>query len=252
MALCLGAAAIGRAEESAPARERLAQQYAGLRPVAWGTALPGIQRQLPGQQSFVLALTLDACGGGYDAELIAWLREQGIPATLFMTSIWIRQHPEAFRELAADPLFEIAAHGERHKPASVTGRNAYGIRGTGSVAELIQEVDGNAGLIRSLTGRRPAWFRSGTAFYDDVAVRVIRDLGLGIAGYSLSGDDGAQLPARRVEQRLLTARPGAIILCHMNRPASGTRDGLRAALPRLRDKGARFVRLSEAFSTRQD
>jgi peptidoglycan/xylan/chitin deacetylase (PgdA/CDA1 family) len=45
----------------------------------------------------------------------------------------------------------------------------------------------------------------------------------------------------------MTATPGEIILCHMNRPESGVRDGLKAALPRLRDKGARFVRLPEAL-----
>jgi len=175
------------------------------------------------------------------------LREQAVPATLFVTSLWIRKHQDAFLDLAADPLFEIAAHGERHRPASVNGRSAYGIRGTRSAAELVQEVEGNAELIRVLTGHRPKWFRAGTAFYDDAAVRVIRNLGFGIAGFSLSGDDGARLPAKQVERRLLAATPGAIILCHMNHPESGVRDGLKAALPRLRDKGARFVRLSEAM-----
>jgi peptidoglycan/xylan/chitin deacetylase (PgdA/CDA1 family) len=236
------------ASRAAPAADP-APEYARARPSAWGVALAGIQSRLPASKSFALALTLDACDGGYDAELIAWLRNQGIAATLFVTSIWIRRHPDAFRDLAAEPLFEIAAHGERHRPASVTGRGAHGIRGTGSVAELVREVEDNAERIRALTGRRPGWFRSGTTFYDDVAVRVIQNLGLNLAGYSLAGDEGATLSARRVEARLLAAKPGEIILCHMNRPKSGTRDGLKAALPRLRDKGARFVRLSEAFPT---
>jgi peptidoglycan/xylan/chitin deacetylase (PgdA/CDA1 family) len=217
------------------------------RAASWGPALPGIERRLPATESsaLTLALTLDACMGGYDAALIAWLRGQGVPATLFVTSIWIRRHPEAFQELAADPLFEIAAHGERHRPASVTGRGAYGIRGTGSANELIREVEDNATLIQNLTGRRPRWFRAGTAYYDEEAVRVIRKLGFGIAGFSVSGDGGARLPARKVAERLLAVKSGDIILCHMNKPESGAREGLQAALPRLLDRGARFVRLSE-------
>jgi len=242
LALLAAPAGCPAQEPGAKARETRVQNG----PKAWGTALAGIQSRLPAAPSFRLALTLDACGGGYDADMIAWLRGQGIPATLFVTSIWIRKHPDAFQDLAADPLFEIAAHGERHRPASVTGRSAYGAKGTASAAELVQEVEGNVELIRALTGRRPGWFRSGTAFYDDAAVQVIRNMGLNIAGFSLSGDDGARLSAGQVEKRLLTASPGAIILCHMNRPQSGTREGIKAALPRLRDKGARFVRLSEA------
>ena len=208
--------------------------------------MPGVQRKL---DSHGVALTLDACGtrggGGYDADLIAYLRAESIPATLFVTTVWIRQHPDVFRDLASDPLFEIAAHGARHKPASVNGRSAYGIKGTSSVAELIEEVEGNAAYIQHLTGVRPKWFRSGTAFYDDVAIQLIQSLDLRIAGFSISGDGGAKLSAREVERLVLTAKPGDIILCHMNHPESGTREGLKAALPHLRAQGLHFVRLSD-------
>ena len=228
-------------------------RFGALRPQAWGEDLPGIQRSVAPQREddFILALTLDACGSkgeGYDAELVAFLRACAIPATLFVSNAWINKHQAVFRELAADPLFEIAAHGARHRPASVNGRSAYGIRGTRSVADLVEEVEGNAELIHELGTIRPAWFRSGTAFYDDVAVRVIRFLNLRIAGYSIAADEGASLSAAGVEKRLLAAKPGDIILCHMNRPESGTRDGLRAALPQLLEQGARFVRLSEAVA----
>lgn len=36
-----------------------------------------------------IALTLDACGGGFDAELIQFLIQQRIPATLFVTKKWL-------------------------------------------------------------------------------------------------------------------------------------------------------------------
>ena len=237
--------------QSAPARTdtggQLTARFGGQQPRAWGVALPGVQSRLEVEPHvFTLALTLDACGGRgrYDADLIAFLRAEHIPATLFFTNGWIARNPDVFRELAADPLFEVAAHGVRHVPASVTGRSAYGIQGTRSVAELVREVADNVELIRATSGTRPVWFRSGTAFYDDVAVRVIQALGLRIAGYSLSGDDGARLSAKDVEKHVLAAKSGDIILCHMNHPESGTREGLKAALPQLLRKGAHFVRLS--------
>ena len=193
----------------------------------------------------VVALTLDACSGAYDAELIAFLRAQKIPATLFVAGPWLRHNPEIFKDLAADPLFEIAAHGNAHKPCSVNGREVYGIKGTASMAALVKEVEGNARDLRRAGAPRPRWFRSATAFYDDVAVAVIHDLGMNIAGYSIAVDEGATLPADRVRAKTLAAKNGDILLAHMNHPDSGTRKGLMEALPRLREKGFIFVRLSD-------
>jgi hypothetical protein len=47
---------------------------------------------------------------------------------------------------------------------------------------------------------------------------------------------------------MLSSKPGSIILAHMNRPDSGTAEGIAAALPKLRRRGFRFVHLSEYLS----
>ena len=110
----------------------------------------------------VVALTLDACGGrtgsGYDAELIKTLRRKRVPATLFVNARWIEANPGTFQRLAADPLFEIANHGTAHRPLSVNGRSAYGIAGTSSVADVVEEVAVNQQLITKLAGTAPAFF----------------------------------------------------------------------------------------------
>ena len=197
----------------------------------------------------VVALTLDACGGrtgsGYDAKLIENLRRERVPATLFVNARWIERNPRKFRQLAADPLFEIANHGTEHRPLSVTGRSVYGISGTGSVADVIDEVAVNQRLINQLSGTEPAFFRSGTAYYDDVAVRVVNDLGLQVINFDVLGDAGGTYSAGQVADAILRSKPGAIILAHMNRPDSGTAEGIQAALPKLSRRGFRFVHLSE-------
>lgn len=262
LALFIVGSGIARADE-APARPDLPELASALQnrwrshlPKLWGEHLPGVVSSLPARppatgvpanSGLVVALTLDACGGHYDAELIAFLRRERIPATIFVTDLWIRANPGQLQKLACDPLFEIGAHGSRHKPCSVNGKEAYGIKGTASIHELVEEVEKNARNIESQTGRRPAWFRSGTAFYDDTAVSVIRELGFQIAGYSLNGDQGATLPAAKVAKTVAAAKGGDIIVCHMNRPQSGTRQGLMEALPRLKAKGAHFLTLSKAL-----
>ena len=229
-------------------RKALIRRYSGKQPSAWGEAVPGVVSRLPTKDR-VVALTLDACGGhagsGYDAELIETLRRERVPATLFVNARWIEANPRRFQRLAADPLFEIANHGTEHRPLSVTGRSAYGIAGTTGVAGVINEVAANQRLITKIIGATPAFFRSGTAYYDDVAVRVVADLGLRVVNFDVLGDAGATYSAAQVADAMLKSKPGSIILAHMNRPNGGTAEGIAAALPRVRRRGFRFVRLSE-------
>ena len=191
-------------------------------------------------------LTLDACGGKADTRIIALLREHRVPAAIFVTNKWLRGNAVLAAELAGDPLFTLEAHGTRHKPASVNGRAAYGITGTASIADLVSEVEENARAIAKTAGRRPLWYRSGTAFYDEVALEVIHELGLSVAGYSISADAGATLPGKAVARNMLAAKDGDILLCHMNHPESGTYEGLRQAIPKMLEDGVRFVALPAA------
>lgn len=41
------------------------------------------------------------------------------------------------------------------------------------------------------------------------------------------------------------AKPGSIIIAHMNQPSHDTAEGLAVALPKLRDKGLQFAKASE-------
>ena len=228
----------------------LAVRYKGRSPTRRGAAMPGISSHLaplattPTNLGYpVMALTLDACDGTADMRIVELVRRLRVPVTLFITNRWLNRNKAMAADLAKDPLFSFAAHGARHRPAFVDGRSAFGIKGTADIPELVEEVETNARAIAALTGKRPAWFRSGTAHYDDLAVAVIHALELDIAGYTISADAGATLPAAEVARRTLAAGHGAIILAHINHPESGTAEGLAKALPVMIQAGVRFVHL---------
>ena len=238
------------ADEGEPASEldrEVDPELLEAEPTEWGEAVTGVGSRLA--DTSVIALTLDACGGpngsGYDAALIEHLRDHEVPATLFMNARWVETNPSVFDELADDPLFEIANHGTEHRPLSVDGRSVYGISGTASAEAVIDEVVDCQELLLRRTGRSPRFFRSGTAYYDDVAVRIVQALGLEVAGYSVLGDAGATFSASQVRDALLGAAPGSIVLLHMNHPGSGTADGVAAALTTLRDRGVTFTTLGD-------
>jgi len=219
----------------------------------WGQHLPGVINNISKPEN-ALYLTLDACGNtgsmGYDRELMQFLRDNKIPATLFINFRWIDENLDTFAELAADPLFKIENHGVNHRPASTSGRRVYGIKGTASVGQLIEEIVPNSEKIARLTGRTPTWYRSGTAYYDSAAIDVILTrLNMKIAGYAVAIDAGASLSATQVYRYAMEASSGDILLAHFNHPQSGTREGLKKALPELMKRGYIFLLLPDSIIT---
>lgn len=214
----------------------------------WGERVTGVATRMDTDDQ-VVALTLDACGGpnglGFDEDLIDFLIAEQVPATLFLNKRWVDANQDLVVWLADEPLFELANHGTEHRPLSVEARSAYGLTGTADPAAVIDEVMVNQQEISDLTGTAPAYFRSGTAHYDEVAVRIVHDLGLQVVGFDLLGDAGATFTAGQVAAALGSAQPGSVALLHMNHPASETAEGVMVAVPALRDRGFTFVRLSE-------
>jgi len=71
----------------------------------------------------LIALTLDLCESsghrtGYDGQVIDYLRDEDVKATLFVSGKWFESHPERGAQLIADRRFEIGSHGLRHRDFS--------------------------------------------------------------------------------------------------------------------------------------
>ena len=194
-----------------------------------------------------VALTLDACAGAFDEDLIQFLLRNHIPATIFATKKWLLNNPQGLAMLKANlDLFDIEDHGENHIPAVIgAGRKVYGIPGEPDILHLRREVLEGARAIEQATGVPPHWYRAATAEYDQQASDEIRHLGYKIAGFSVNADAGATLNRKRIVERLRHVHGGDVILAHMNKPKSDTAEGLSAGLIELLRRGLVFVRLDE-------
>ena len=228
-------------------KQSLVEKYQNVIPTYWGEDAPGVKTRLKTTEK-VVALTLDACGSEGDAcdyRYVNFLIEHHIPATIFVSNRWIKKHSDDFKRLTECPLFDIQNHGLTHLPCSVNGKSIYNIPGTKNVAEIIREIDENATIIEKLTGKKSCFYRSGTAYYDEVAVKVVNDLGHQVIGFEVLGDAGATYSKDKVTEALLTTKPGSIIILHMNKPnkecALGAIEGMKVLLAR----DFKFVKLSD-------
>ena len=231
-------------------KARVSAEFAHTPAGGWGEFVKGVDEDIVTNKK-LLALTFDACGGphgsGYDAELISYLEKMKIPATLFVTGRWIDANYATFLNLSKNSLFEIENHGMNHRPCSVDGESEYGIKGTPDVPDAFDEIEANERKITTITGRRPIFFRSATAFTDEACAKIARQLGVTMISFDiLSGDAVPNTPTNLIESSILKhVRPGALIIMHFNHPEWNAYEALQKVVPALLQSGYNFVRLKD-------
>lgn len=205
---------------------------------------PSLRLAVPDGAARIVALTLDACSGGTDMRIVEVLTGLSIPATIFVTGPWLRANGGVARLfLGRSDLFTLQNHGERHVPPVLGNRLVYGLPVAGTLEAVEREVTGGSAAILAAGGVRPGWYRGATGRYSPAAIVAIEAMGYRIAGYSLSADQGASLPAASVARRIAAARKGEVILAHVNHPHRPSGAGVAAGLVELRKAGVQFVSL---------
>ena len=213
-----------------------------------GVVEPGLRVKGSGSGRTV-AVTLDACPGRFDPRIADVLVAKGIPATIFVTEIWMRWNPDGLAYFLARPdIFTLENHGARHLPPVLGDALVYGLAPAGTVEAIRAEVLDGAAAVAKATGRQPRWYRGAAGLYSPAAIPVIEALGFKVAGYSLNADEGASLPPRMVARRLAAAKDGDVTEGHINQPRRASGAGIAAGLVALQAAGVRFVGLDEAMA----
>lgn len=229
-------------------RQKVIQNFPNAKPGRFGVVVKDVFEDVADKEK-VIALTFDACIGkdnDYNAPLINFLKKEKIPATLFVSGLWIDSNLSTFRELASDSLFEMGNHGLLHRLCSVDGETKYGIAATQNLAEVVDEMELNARKMAAITGKRPLFFRSATAYTDETCAKIANQLGMKVVAFDiLSGDAVPFTPAEIIKNTIIAnAKPGAIVIMHFNHPQWHELEALQLAVPILRAQGYRFVKLT--------
>ncbi|MER5555999.1 polysaccharide deacetylase family protein [Streptomyces sp. NPDC002793] len=213
-------------------------------------------RNAAGGPDKVVALTFDAdmtadqgpraaAGERFDNPgLIASLRRLKVPSTVFMTGRWAQEYPAQARSIGTDPLFEIANHSFSHYAFSSP---CYGLPTVGA-KDMRRDVERAFGAIRRTGARNVVpYFRFPGGCYDDTSLKALAPTGVTAVQWDVVSGDAFATDADAVaEQVLAGVKPGSLVVMHCTRSAAPVTDeAVSRIVPELRERGYRFVKVSE-------
>lgn len=216
------------------------------RPAAPGEDGSGLSQIIEGGTNgrLEVALTFDAgADTGYGAQILDYLRDEGIKATFGMTGQWAEQNPELVQRMVSEG-HQLINHTWDH--ASLTGAN------TGmppmTPDQVVQELSSTEDLVRSLTGyeMRP-YFRPPYGDYDATSLGYLYENGYYLTIWWTCDSHGwAGWGAQEIIDYCTTnLAEDEILLLHVGAAAAGDFEALPGLVKFFRDNGYAFVTVEQ-------
>jgi peptidoglycan/xylan/chitin deacetylase (PgdA/CDA1 family) len=211
----------------------------------------------------VVALTFDAdmapsmlrdlrsgkVGSWYNKNVIAVLRRERVPATLFLAGLWIETYSAATRDLSGDPLFELGnhsySHGGFHSPC-------YGLSAI-KKSDKTGEVRKTDALLKSNASTFRKYFRFPGLCFDADDVKTVQAQGYTVIGGDVDGGDAFERSTAQIVRSVVDhVQPGSIVILHMHGGpnAPQTANALLEIIEKLRARGYTFAKVSDLLELR--
>ena len=177
-----------------------------------------------------------AVASWYDPAIVDFLREDRVPAAIFVTGLFAEANPELVAGLARDPLFVVGEHGYGHAAFTM---HCYGLPALRTDAEKRADILRARDAITRLTGKPPRLFRYPGLCHDRHDDQLVKEAGLAVDTPTIvSGDPFNRDVDAIVRQVLKRATPGGTVIFHLGGPnAPSTLEALRKLVPELRKRG---------------
>jgi len=192
----------------------------------------------------VVALTFDACAtkkqaNGFDRKVFEILAREQIPATLYLSGRWVEKHPSAAKIIAAAPWIELGNHTYSHPRLTLMRKE-----------RIRMQIRRTNTILDKKIGRPALSLRPPAGAWSAKVVKIANEEQLPVVLWSvISGDAGGHVPAARMDRTVLEqAKPGAIIIFHINKRAPFTKKALPDIIAGLREKGFHFVTVSQLLA----
>jgi peptidoglycan/xylan/chitin deacetylase (PgdA/CDA1 family) len=188
----------------------------------------------------VVALTIDDGSDGANyAKILEILDKHNVKATFFLTGAGANAHPQMVRNTVAKG-HDIGNHSYNHPDFTKISTN-----------EMRNQLTRTETTIRNITGRSTKpYFRAPYGSTNSTVLRTVGDAGYSYTfHWTIDTLDWTGNSATTIYNRVMNGlQPGAIILMHTGRGASGTPAALDRFIPAIKSRGYRFVTISQLMN----
>lgn len=179
-----------------------------------------------------------------DQKIISILNQTQTKATFFMAGMWIELYPQEAREMASNPLFELANHSYSHP--SFDG-DCFGL---GQIVneQNYSQIHKTQLLLQSSGSIHNNYFRFPGGCYSQDDIESVTSQELTVVHWDVIGHDGFNHDAQSIINNIVpSVQNGSIIVLHLggepNTPK--TAEILPIIISELKAKGFEFVKVSE-------
>jgi peptidoglycan-N-acetylglucosamine deacetylase len=180
----------------------------------------------------------------YNQNVIATLRQERVPATLFLAGLWIKTYTPLTQELSKDSLFELGNHSYSHGSFRSPCYHLASVPESSEGAE-VQRTDE---LLNNYASHYKKLFRFPGLCFDKEDIEKVEAEGYAVIGGDVDAGDGFQKGAMKIVSNVLDhVRPGSIVILYMHGGpnAPETANALPEIIRSLRSRGYTFVKVSD-------
>jgi peptidoglycan-N-acetylglucosamine deacetylase len=192
------------------------------------------------RDSGLVALTFDACPTRhvppFSADIVDELEQAGAPATFFISGRWAEAHRSELHRLAAEPRFEIALHGYRHRHMTGASRDA-----------IVAEIEEGRAALQQLGETPQPLFRPPYGETPRLIGAAAREAGVTPVLWDVApGDPDPHETAARLEHDVLHhIAGGSIVVMHVNGRGVATAAALPAVLKGIEARGLHLATVGD-------
>ncbi|GGA87966.1 polysaccharide deacetylase family sporulation protein PdaB [Ornithinibacillus halotolerans] len=185
-----------------------------------------------------IALTFNISWGEQKVhDILKQLEQHQVRATFFVSGEWAEKHPDILKEIS-ESKHEIGMLGYRYK--SYLDQEISQVR-----KDLLyaKEIFGKLGykdleLVRAPSGH-----------FNDEIIKLAEDLGHKVIHWNINPNDWQNPGTQKIVDHIMSqTNNGDIILLHASDSVKQTADSLKVILPGLKNKGFKFVTVSEMMN----
>lgn len=178
----------------------------------------------------------------YSPGIIEYLKENDIPATIFVTGMFAEAYPELVLDMAQSG-FSIQNHTYSHKAFT---KNCYNLGYAETKEEKHFELQRTQEILTAISGKTPRYVRLPGLCTNAEAKQIMKEMGLMESNSGVVSDDAFQHSLDEVVQNVLKKVTDGknIIILHAGGPnAIHTEAALKIIVPNLKKRGYRFEKM---------